>query len=83
LQGPRALRELAQIVVYSTKCMGKGKSLYVPQQLIAKIEQRGGAAKLKQCSEGNKPGAAVARLHPVLGQGNFGATANLAESNGG
>jgi hypothetical protein len=23
LQGPRALRELAQIVVYSTKCMGK------------------------------------------------------------
>jgi hypothetical protein len=41
LQGRRALRELAQIVVYSTKCMGKGKSLYVPQQLIAKIEQRG------------------------------------------
>jgi hypothetical protein len=33
LQGPRALRELAQIVVYSTKCMVKGKSLYVPQQL--------------------------------------------------
>jgi hypothetical protein len=54
LQGPRALRELAQIVVYSTKCMGKGKSLYVPQQLIAKIEQRGGAARLKQCIEGNK-----------------------------
>jgi hypothetical protein len=34
--------------------MGKGKSLYVPQQLIAKIEQRGGAARLKQCIEGNK-----------------------------
>jgi hypothetical protein len=54
LQGPRALRELAQIVVYSTKCMGKGKSLYIPQQLMAKIEQRGGAARLKQCIEGNK-----------------------------
>jgi hypothetical protein len=54
LQGPRALRELAQIVVHSTKCMGKGKSLYVPQQLMAKIEQRGGAARLKQCMEGNK-----------------------------
>jgi hypothetical protein len=54
LQGPRALMELAQIVVYSTKCMGKGKSLYVPQQLITKIEQRGGAARLKQCIEGNK-----------------------------
>jgi hypothetical protein len=54
LQGPRALRELAQIVVYSTKCMGKGKSLYVSPQLIAKIQQRGGAARLKQCIEGNK-----------------------------
>jgi hypothetical protein len=54
LQGPRALRELAQIVVYSTKCMGKGKSLYVAPQLIAKIQQRGGAARLKQCIEGNK-----------------------------
>jgi hypothetical protein len=54
LQGPRALRELAQIVVYSTKCMGKGKSLYVPPQLIAKIQQREGATRLKQCIEGNK-----------------------------
>jgi hypothetical protein len=54
LQGPRALRELAQIVVYSTKCMGKGKSLYVLPQLIAKIQQRGGAARLKQCIEGYK-----------------------------
>jgi hypothetical protein len=54
LQGPRALRELAQIVVYSTKCMGKKKSLYVSPQLIAKIQQRGGAARLKQCIEGNK-----------------------------
>jgi hypothetical protein len=54
LQGPRAHRELAQIVVYSTKCMGKGKSLYVPQNLMAKIQQRGGAARLKQCIEGNK-----------------------------
>jgi hypothetical protein len=54
LQGPRALRELAQIVVYPTKCMGKGKSLYVPPQLIAKIQQRGGAVRLKQCIEGNK-----------------------------
>jgi hypothetical protein len=54
LQGPRALRELAQIVVYSTKCMEKGKSLYVSPQLIAKIQQRGGAAMLKQCIEGNK-----------------------------
>jgi hypothetical protein len=34
--------------------MGKGKSLYVPQQLITKIEQRGGAARLKQCIEGSK-----------------------------
>jgi hypothetical protein len=42
LQGPRAHRELAQIVVYSTKCMGKGNSLYVPQNLMAKIQQRGG-----------------------------------------
>jgi hypothetical protein len=55
LQGPRTLRELAQIVVYSTKCRGKGKSLYVPPQLIAKIQQRGGAARLNlQCIEGNK-----------------------------
>jgi hypothetical protein len=54
LQGPRAHRELAQIVVYSTKCMGKGESLYVSQQLIAKIQQRGGAARLKQCIEGNR-----------------------------
>jgi hypothetical protein len=54
LQGPRALRELAEIVVYSTKCMGKGKSLYVPQQLITKIEQKGGAARLLKCMEGNK-----------------------------
>jgi hypothetical protein len=34
--------------------MEKGRSLYVPQQLITKIEQRGGAARLKQCIEGNK-----------------------------
>jgi hypothetical protein len=54
LQGPRALRELKQIVVYFTKCMGKGESLYVPQQLVTKIEQRGGAARLLQCIEGNK-----------------------------
>jgi hypothetical protein len=54
LQGPRAHRELAQIVVYSTKCMGNGKSLYVPQNLMAKIQQRGGAARPKQCIEGNK-----------------------------
>jgi hypothetical protein len=33
---------------------GKGKSLYVPPQLIAKIQQRGGAARLKQCIEGIK-----------------------------
>jgi hypothetical protein len=31
LQGPRALRDLA---MHSTKCMEKGKALYVPQQLI-------------------------------------------------
>jgi 2,3-bisphosphoglycerate-independent phosphoglycerate mutase len=34
--------------------MEKGKSLYVPPQLIAKIQQRGGAARLKQCIKGNK-----------------------------
>jgi hypothetical protein len=50
----RALRELAKIVLYSTKCMGKGKALYVPQQLITKIEQKGGAARLLQCIEENK-----------------------------
>jgi hypothetical protein len=54
LQGPRAFRELAQIVVYSTKCMGKGKSLYIPPQHIAKIQQREVAARLKQCIEENK-----------------------------
>lgn len=44
----RAHRELAEIVVYSIKCMGKVNALYVSKQLINKIAQARGAVRLMQ-----------------------------------
>jgi hypothetical protein len=42
LHGERALREPAEIVVYSTKCMGKEKALYVPDAMEQRIQRAGG-----------------------------------------
>jgi hypothetical protein len=42
LYGERALGELAQIAVYSTKCMGKEKALYVSEAMEQRIQRAGG-----------------------------------------
>jgi hypothetical protein len=55
LHGERALRELAQIVVYSTKCMGKEKVLYVPEAMEQRIQRAGGLNGLIRCDEHAKP----------------------------
>jgi hypothetical protein len=51
LHGERALRELAAIVVYSTKCMGKEKMLYVPTTMEQRIQRAGGLNGLIGCDE--------------------------------
>jgi len=55
LKGERAMKELAEIVVYSIKCMGKGRALFVPPQIDQKIAQAGGARKLGGVFEGKEP----------------------------
>jgi hypothetical protein len=55
LHGERALRELAEIVVYSTKCMGKEKALYVPDAMEQRIQRAGGLNGLLSCDEHAKP----------------------------
>jgi hypothetical protein len=55
LHGERALRELAQIVVYSTKCMGRQKALYVPDAMERRIQRAGGLNGLIRCDEHAKP----------------------------
>jgi hypothetical protein len=55
LHGERALRELAQIVDYSTKCMGKEKALYVPDAMEQRIQRAGGLNGLIRCDEHVKP----------------------------
>jgi hypothetical protein len=51
LHGERALGELAQIAVYSTKCMGKEKALYVPEAMEQRIQRAGGLNGLIRCDE--------------------------------
>jgi flagellar biosynthesis GTPase FlhF len=51
LHGERALGELAQISVYSTKCMGKEKVLYVPEAMEQRIQRAGGLNGLIRCDE--------------------------------
>jgi hypothetical protein len=51
LHGERALRELAAIVVYSTKCMGKEKALYVPPTMEQRIQRARGLNGLIRCDE--------------------------------
>jgi hypothetical protein len=55
LHGERALRQLAEIVVYSTKCMGKEKALYVPDAMEQRIQRAGGLNGLIRCDEHAKP----------------------------
>jgi hypothetical protein len=65
LHGERALRELAQIVVYSTKCMGRQKALYVPDAMERRIQRAGGLNGLIRC---NEHAVGAARVHRFLGQ---------------
>jgi hypothetical protein len=51
LHGERAPRELAQIVVYSTKCMGKEKALYVPGAMEQRFQRAGGLNGLIRSDE--------------------------------
>jgi hypothetical protein len=67
LHGERALRELAQIVVYSTKCMGKEKALYVPEAMEQRIRRAGGLNGLIRCDEHAKP-LEPRESHRFLGQ---------------
>jgi hypothetical protein len=55
LHGERALRELVAIVVYSTKCMGKEKALYVPLTMEQRIQRAGGLNGLIRCDEHARP----------------------------
>jgi hypothetical protein len=51
LKGERSLRQLAQIVVYSMKCMGQGKALFVPPRMEERIRRAGGVKGLIICQE--------------------------------
>jgi hypothetical protein len=51
LKGKRSLRQLAKIVVYSMKCMGQGKALFVPLQMEERIRRAGGVDGLIICHE--------------------------------
>jgi hypothetical protein len=53
--GECALREFAAIVVYSTKCMGKEKALYVPPTMEQRIQRAGGLNRLIRCDEHARP----------------------------
>jgi hypothetical protein len=55
LHGECALRELAAIVVYSTKCMGKEKALYVPPTMEQRIQRAGGLNGPVRCDEHARP----------------------------
>jgi hypothetical protein len=55
LHGERALWELAAIVVYSTKCMGKEKALYVPPTMEQRIQRAGGLNGRIRCDEHARP----------------------------
>jgi hypothetical protein len=51
LKGERSLRQLAEIVVYSMKCMGQGKALFVPPRMEERIRRAGGVNGLIICQE--------------------------------
>jgi hypothetical protein len=55
LKGECTLRELGKIVVYSMKCMGRRKALYVPEKMEERIRRARGLNGLIICQEHATP----------------------------